>query len=160
MKTAQYQAYALANQTTPKTRQIVMLYDGAIRYLRQAREAIEGNRIEERFNLLVKVSEVVMGLQSCLDFEQGGEVAKALYDFYSSMDARVLSIHRTQSVAMCDQLVAELKQMRDVWTNIDQAQSAAAPDAGQGAPMPAAMPLSPPEGEGAPASSGHLGISA
>ncbi len=119
-KLAQYQAYALANQTAPKTRQIVMLYDGVIRNLRQAREAIEGKRVEERYNLLVKASDIVMGLQSCLDFDNGGDVAQLLYDFYSSVDARIISIHRSQSVAMCDALINEIKQMRDTWSTIDQ----------------------------------------
>ncbi len=119
MKTAQYQAYALANQTAPKTRQIVMLYDGAIRYLRQARDAMEIGRIEERYNLLLKTSEVVMGLQGCLDFDEGGEVAKILFDFYSSIDTRLLALHGTPSLSHCDQIITELKQMRDVWAAID-----------------------------------------
>jgi flagellar secretion chaperone FliS len=119
-KLAQYQAYALANQTAPKTRQIVMLYDGTIRFLKQAKEAIEQKNIEERYNLLVKAGEVMMALQGCLDFESGGDIAKTLYDFYASVDARILSIHRSNSTAMCDALIAEVKQMRDAWDAIDQ----------------------------------------
>lgn len=156
MKMAQYQAYALANQTAPKTRQIVMLYDGVIRYLRQTREAIEEQRIEERYNLLLKASEVIMGLQSCLDFNDGGDVALALYDFYSSIDARILSLHGTQSLPVCDQLVADLKQMRDIWTGIDQMQE----KDGATRPAPAASPVTS-EAAAQPASpAGGLVISA
>lgn len=69
--------------TVAKTRQVVMLYDGAIRYMQQAKQAINNKEIEERYKLLVRVSEILMGLQSALDFEQGGDVARILYDFYS-----------------------------------------------------------------------------
>lgn len=117
---AQYQAYNAAAQTVGKTRQIVMLYDGAIRYMRQAGEAIKENRIEDRYNLLVKASEVILGLQGCLDFENGGQVAVILHDYYSSIDARIISIHRSNNADMCEQIVSELKDMRDAWELIDR----------------------------------------
>ena len=132
-----YKAYANATQTLAKTRQIVLLYDGLIRFVQQARTAIEHKRIEERFNLLIKASEVISGLQACLDFEKGGDVAKILYSFYASIDSRIYSIHRTNSLETCDEVIAELRQMREAWAEIDQntaaqEQAAAAP-AGQNA---------------------------
>jgi flagellar biosynthetic protein FliS len=71
-----YQAYAAATQTVAGTRQVVMLYDGAIRFVQQAKEAIRERRIEDRYNLLMKASGIVSGLQNCLDFERGGKIAK------------------------------------------------------------------------------------
>jgi flagellar secretion chaperone FliS len=115
-----YQAYAAATQTVAKTKQIVLLYDGVIRFLQQAKEAIRAKRYEERYNLLIKASEVVSGLQGCLDFENGGEIARILYNFYASIDSRLFSIHHSNSIETCDELIAELKQMRDVWHEIDQ----------------------------------------
>ncbi len=118
-QTMAHQAYSQAFHTVGKTRQVVMLYDGIIRFLRQAKEAIEQRRIEDRFNLLVKASDVVLGLQACLDFEQGGHVARILYDFYSSVDSRILTIQRTNDLGLCDELIQELKEMREAWSVID-----------------------------------------
>lgn len=120
----QYQAYAAATQTVARTRQIVMLYDGAIRYLKQAGEAMEARRIEERYHLLVKTSEIISGLQGCLDFENGGNVAQLLYNFYSSIDLRIFALHRSNNKAECEQIIRELRQMRDVWQEIDQTMTA------------------------------------
>jgi len=97
-----------------------MLYDGAIRFLQQAKEAIQENRVQDRYNLLVKTSDIVIGLQGCIDFETGGDVAKILFDFYASVDSRILTIHRTNSTETCDQLVKELKMMRDAWDQVDR----------------------------------------
>jgi len=119
-----YQAYAAATQTVAKTKQIVILYDGMIRFIQHAKEAIREKRIEDRYIMLTKTSEVIMGLQGCLDFENGGSVAKILYNFYSSVDSRIFSLHRSNSVEMCDELILELKAMRDVWHEIDQNASA------------------------------------
>ena len=115
-----YQAYSSATQTVAKTQQIVMLYDGAIRYIQQAKEAIRERRIEDRYHLLIKASEIIVGLQACLDFENGQQIAKILYQFYASIDTRMFTIHRTNSIESCDEIIAELKQMRDVWQEIDK----------------------------------------
>lgn len=130
-----YQAYSQAFHTVGKTRQVVMLYDGMIRFLKQAREAIAEKRIEDRFNLLVRASDVVLGLQACLDFEEGGNVARVLYDFYSSVDSRILTIQRTNDLGLCDELITELKEMREAWNVIDTEDK---PEAGQPA-QPAAF---------------------
>ena len=115
-----YQSYATATQTVARTQQIVMLYDGIIRFVQQAKDAILEKRIEDRYKILTKASDVILGLQSCLDFENGGQIARVLYGFYSSIDSRIFSIHRTNSIETCDEVIAEMKQMRDVWYEIDQ----------------------------------------
>lgn len=115
-----YQAYATATQTVAPVRQIILLYEGTIRLVQQAKEAIAEKRIEDRYNLLIKASELIGGLQGCLDFDNGGEIAKILYSYYSSIDARLFAIHRTNSTEDCDGIIADLKQMRDAWNEIDQ----------------------------------------
>lgn len=114
-----YQAYANATQTVAPARQIVLLYDGIIRCVQQAKEAIAEKRIEDRYNLLLKASELIGGLQGCLDFDNGGEIAKVLYGYYDIIDAKIFSIHRSNSLDECDVVVSDLKQMRDSWAEID-----------------------------------------
>ncbi len=113
-------AYHRASHTVAKTRQVVMLYDGMIRFLKQARDCMENKDIEGRYNKLVKAGEIIMGLQSSLDFDNGGEAARVLYGFYSSIDMRIISLHRTNDIPDCDRVIADLKEMRDVWNRIDK----------------------------------------
>lgn len=122
-------AYHRANHTVAKTRQVVMLYDGAIRFLKQAREDMVGGHIEARFNKLVRVGDIIMGLQSCLDFDNGGDSAKVLYGFYSNIDMRIMGLHRTGNVEECDRIIQDLKEMRDVWDKIDRGDGAEKPAA-------------------------------
>lgn len=114
-----YKAYAAATLTMAKTKQIVLLYDAAIRYVQQAVEAIGNKQYEARYNALDKACTIVFGLQGALDFEQGGEVANTLYTFYSSVDARLIAVQRTNDVASCQQVIKELKMMREAWAEID-----------------------------------------
>lgn len=133
-----YKAYSQATHTVAKTRQVVMLYDGAIRFLSQAREAMEKADYERRYNTLSKAGEILVGLQACLDFDAGEKTAQTLFDFYSSLDLRILQLHRTNDVAECARVIADLKQMREVWNGIDRGDSAAhTPSAAVAAPVEA-----------------------
>lgn len=114
-----YKAYSKATHTVAKTRQIVMLYDGIVRFLSQAKEAMEKNEIERRFKTLSRCSEIIMGLQACLDYEAGGETANILNDFYASIDMRIMQLHRTNDAEECQKVIDEMKQMREVWNGID-----------------------------------------
>lgn len=113
-------AYTRASHTVAKTRQVVMLYDGVIRFLQQAKAAMETMDISERYTKLAKAGEVIAGLQSCLDFDSGGQTAQVLYDFYAATEMRILALHRTNDTTECDAIIGDLKQMRDVWYHIDR----------------------------------------
>ena len=121
--TQKYQAYANAAMTVGKTRQVVMLYDGAIRFVQQAVEAIKREDYEARYNLITKTNAIISGLQNSLDHENGGEIAKLLHDYYASIDARLFAVHRSNDTAVLASVLKELRMMRDAWQEIDQVNS-------------------------------------
>ncbi len=112
--------YRTANETVQKTRQVVLLYDAVIRFLQQSKQAIETQDYEQRLKLLQKASNIVMGLNSALDFENGGEISEMLSNFYNAMDLRILSINRTNNIDDLEKIIREVKTMRDAWDQIDQ----------------------------------------
>ncbi|MGI6444450.1 MAG: flagellar export chaperone FliS [Candidatus Ozemobacteraceae bacterium] len=61
---------------------ILMLYDGALRFMGQAEEAFEEKNIERISNLLVRVQAIFSELLSSLDKEKGGEIAANLERLY------------------------------------------------------------------------------
>lgn len=149
-----YQAYSNAAMTVGKTRQVVMLYDGIIRFVQQAVEAIGRQDYESRYNLLSKSTEIISGLQNSLDFENGGDIAKLLYDYYASIDARLFSVHRSNDINVLTAVLKELKMMRDAWHEIDQGDSAKKQSSHDAA---AAGTISP---HGGGAEYGSIGVSA
>lgn len=125
-----YQAaatYRTASETVQKTRQVVLLYDAVIRFLQQAKTAIEEGQFEERLNLLQKSSNIIMGLHSALDFDNGGEISQTLSNFYNAMDLRMLNINRTNSIEDLEQIIREIKTMREAWQEIDSQNASPAP---------------------------------
>jgi flagellar protein FliS len=130
-------AYQDAVLTQAPARQIVLLYDGAIRRLHEARVAILEGRIEDRCRLVLKAFEILRALQSCLDFERGGAVAPLLQRYYGHAMNRMMQINQKNDPALCDELVAYLEPMRASWARIAEG-TAPGPSASQPAPAAAA----------------------
>ena len=125
MNSNQLQSYKNATYTLQKTRQIVLLYEAAIRFTKQAKVAIEEGDFEQRFELLQKVSNILSGLHSSLDYENGGEISEVLGSFYTGLDMRVIGVNRTNSLEECDYIMSELENMRESWEKIDVAMATA-----------------------------------
>jgi flagellar protein FliS len=69
---------------------LLMLYEGAIRFLKQAIAAAERNDTKEKARLLCKVQEIVTELQATLNFEAGGDLAKSLEGLYVFVSHRLV----------------------------------------------------------------------
>ena len=61
---------------------ILMLYDGALRFMTQAEQAFEEKSIEKINNNLVRVQAIFTELQTSLDKSKGGEIATNLERLY------------------------------------------------------------------------------
>lgn len=61
---------------------LIMLYDGAIRFVRQAGQAIEEGRPAEKSKAINRAMAIVTEFSNTLDFEAGGTIADDLYRLY------------------------------------------------------------------------------
>lgn len=77
-----YQAVQIT--TTDRGRLLLMMYEGAIKFLKQARLGLEENDIAKFCKYLGKGQAIVAELINTLDFEKGGQIAhdlERIYDF-------------------------------------------------------------------------------
>jgi flagellar protein FliS len=111
-------AYGQAAETLAPGRQIVLLYDGAIRRIKEARQAIEARRINDRYVALAKATAILESLQGCLDLERGGTIARNLDQIYTYLVLRLQRVHLGNDVALCDEVTARLSELRDSWAQI------------------------------------------
>lgn len=114
------QAYKSAFENVDKLNQAIMLFDTAIASMQQAKQAIIDKKIEDRFNKLTKVFNILTGLRDALDHNSNPELAKTLEEWYSATALRVLSINRTQDLSMCDLCEKHLKEMRSAWLDVEK----------------------------------------
>jgi flagellar protein FliS len=80
----------VANAETNPLQQIVMLYDGAIKFLRLAAVDIEKSDLIAEAEHTNRAFDIINYLQSILDFENGGDVAPTLDALYTSVSMMIL----------------------------------------------------------------------
>ncbi len=82
MKNA-YQKYKTQSiQSASKEKLLLMLYEGAIRFIKQAIKATEEKNIAERGYNIGKAFDIIMELNNTLDHKVGGEIAMNLEQLY------------------------------------------------------------------------------
>ncbi len=78
-----YQKYkATSVQSASKEKILLMLYEGAIRFTKQAITACEEKKIAERGQNIGRAFDIVMELNNTLDHNIGGEISKNLEQLY------------------------------------------------------------------------------
>jgi flagellar protein FliS len=98
---------------------VVQLYEQLIQDLRQVVGAIEKKDIELRSNRIKHAILVVGYLQSTLDFERGGKVAKDLEHFYDTLRQSLQWVQFHPSVGAATQLITDLLAVREAWIQVE-----------------------------------------
>jgi len=99
---------------------IVMLYDGARRFLGQAAIAMGDGQVELAHRKLRRTEDILMHLREVLDMEQGGEIAARLQSIYMFCQSYLLKARLDRDPAKIDKVSAMLGELRDAWATIEQ----------------------------------------
>lgn len=105
----------MANTETDPIRQIVMLYDGAIKFLNMTAADIEGDDLAGKAEHSGRALEIICYMQSILDFERGGDVAVGLDNLYRSVTALILRASAQLDAALMRRAAELLAPVRDAW---------------------------------------------
>jgi len=119
----QYQEQQILNATPAE--QIVMLYDGALKFLTKTREAIEEGNIQERYNNNKRAGDIIAYLLETLDMEKGGSVAESLAKTYYYMLRKLMAVDMDNSIEAIDDVMGHLRVLRASWEKIAQGKGGA-----------------------------------
>jgi flagellar secretion chaperone FliS len=108
----------MANVEASPAEGVVMLYDGAIKFLRLAASDVESNDIVAKHEHTNRALDIVCYLQAILDFEKGGEVAATYDQLYRSVTAMVMRASAALDAAAYRGAADLLAPVRDAWAEI------------------------------------------
>lgn len=124
----------VATQTAPPGQLVLMLYEGAIRFLDRARagfkidDPAESNQAIS--NNIIRAQDIIFELNVTLNIEQGGELAATLRRLYDYMDRRLMEANLKKDEAVVSEIAERIRVLRDAWAQMlaGQGQPAAAMD--------------------------------
>ncbi len=111
-----YEEHTVTTQN--QGRLIVMLYDGAIRFLRQAQQHIASGDISGRNRCVSKARDIVDELNSSLEMERGGQIAQNLRALYNFIWRYLGDANLKSDAAMIDKVIGMLDDLAGAWRKI------------------------------------------
>ena len=101
--------------TASKEQLLLMLYDGAIRFCEQGREAMAARDIPRTHDLLVRAQRILIELWCALNPAVDATLAKTLGGLYSFLYLRLVEANVRKDAAAVDGVVGILKSLRQGW---------------------------------------------
>jgi len=107
-------------KTATPGRLVVMLYDGALKYLELGMEALAArHRSYDRVSeYLVRAQDIITELMVSLDFEQGREIARSLFSLYMWMNRQILEGNISKSSEPLEPVKKLLAELRGAWLKV------------------------------------------
>jgi flagellar secretion chaperone FliS len=129
----------VATQTAPPGQLVLMLFDGAIRFLERAllgftkEDPAEFN--QTICNNIIRAQDIVSELNSSLNLEAGGELAVHLRRIYLYIDYRLMQSNLKKEPSGIHETIQRLTVLREAWATMLLGQTASNADAA--VPIPA-----------------------
>jgi len=119
----------IATQTAPPGQLVLMLYEGAIRFLERALTGFQ-HKDPLEFNLTInnnvlRAQEILSELNNSLDLDQGGDLATTLRGLYGYMNRQLNLSNRRKSPEGIHDTIKRLSVLRDAWSEMLRQQGAA-----------------------------------
>ena len=102
---------------------VIMLYDGALRFMEAGKHAMKQRDIERQNKSLKQAQKIVRELTSCLDMQNGGEIAKNLFGLYVYVNNELVSANVEDRVEPIDRCIRILSELRESWVTIEKSNS-------------------------------------
>ncbi|SDW83699.1 flagellar export chaperone FliS [Paenibacillus sp. PDC88] len=111
--TAQKKYQQTSMQTASPSQLLLMLYDGAIRFVKAGIAAIEEKNIEKTNMFFGKAQAIIHELIASLNFNY--QISNQLYQVYEYMIHRLIHANIHKDLGAASEILNQLVELRDTW---------------------------------------------
>lgn len=117
-----YQEYQNNSVETANQQElIIMLYEGAIRFLENSITYLDSYKTYDKANTqILKAQDIVTELMVSLDMEKGGEIAQNLMNLYVFMKKLLIEGNMEKNSKKILLVIGYLQDLLDAWKQIDK----------------------------------------
>ena len=106
-------------KTASKEQLLLMLVDGAVKYTKIARLAIEKKDIPRAHKELVRVQDIFTELMVTLD-RNAGQAYDDLFKVYEYIKSRLVQANMKKDVKIIDEVLPLIENVRDTWYEVNK----------------------------------------
>jgi flagellar protein FliS len=112
-------AYQDASVTTQsKGRLIVLLYEGAIKFMKLAIKELQAGNFEAKGKYINRAQDIITELNAVLDINAGGEIAVNLRKLYCFMSNRLSEANIKRDPKMIQEVISLMEELNQGWKAI------------------------------------------
>lgn len=104
--------------TASREKILLMLYEGAIRFTKQARAAMNDKKIADKGKAISKATAILSELMATLDFKIGGKLAEDLESLYIFMIDKLIEANVHNKVECLDDVERLLNTLYSAWKDV------------------------------------------
>ena len=104
--------------TQSKERLIVLLYDGAIKFMKLAVQELEARNYQAKGKYINKAQDIINELNAVLDISAGGEIAANLRKLYGFMHRRLSDANIKRDPQMIQEVIQLMEELNQSWRAI------------------------------------------
>lgn len=99
---------------------VVMLYDGALRFMEEGKRAMAAKDLETQNFKLQRAQKIVIELMSTLNLQQGGEIAKNLLGLYTFVVNELVEGNINDDPVKIDNAMKTMSELREGWAELEK----------------------------------------
>lgn len=104
-----------------KDQLLLMLVDGAVKYAKLARKAVEDKNVKDAHKYLIRCQDIFTELMISLDLSKAGNWGADLMKLYEFINAQLVQANFRKNVEDLDKLMPLIEQVRDMWYDVYKA---------------------------------------
>jgi flagellar protein FliS len=108
--------------TTSSEHLVLMLYEGARKFIRSSIISLENGDIEAANHNLLRAQNIISELMSGINYN-AGEIAKNLFDLYEYMHFQLIQANLKKDRQQAEEVLDMVEDLRTVWVQIMQGRS-------------------------------------
>jgi len=114
-----YQAYQQNTVNTASPGELtLMLYNGCIKFIKQARQALVDKHMEEKHTNLLKAQDIIRELMVTLNMDY--EISHQMMQLYDFMLHRLMEANTKNDIEILNEVEGLVVEFRDTWKQVIQ----------------------------------------
>ncbi len=113
--------YKLAEVKTADSKKlVVMLYEGAISFLKIAKDRLLKNDMAAKGIYIGKAQDIILELNSSLDMKRGGKIARSLRNLYLFMNRTLIQANIQNDPKKIENVIEILEKLLPAWKEAEK----------------------------------------
>ena len=97
-----------------KEQLLLMLVDGAVKFSKIARQAMQDNDIKKAHQAIIKTEDIFTELRASLDVS-AGEWAVQMFQIYVFINDKLMEANIKKDIKVIDEIIPLIQDIRDIW---------------------------------------------